>query len=821
MRILIAGIAATLVMTACQGGRDGDISSAPSEGQGTGNGNGGPYEVSIRRSEYGIPHIKAEDFNSLAYGYGYAFASDNICVIADSYVTVNAHRSRYFGPDESYVFQGNGLTINNLQSDLVFQQIIDEGRIEELLKQPPPAGPRQEVVEAIKGYVDGYNRYLAEVGVDNLPDPTCRGQDWVRPITEIDAYRRFYQLAMLASTGVAFDGIAEAAPLIDAKSQAASAEKTGELIEALGQKFMDLSIGSNAIALGSGATENGKGMLLGNPHFPWHGSERFYQMHLTIPGEVNVSGGGLFGVPLVLVGYTDSMAWSHTVSTAYRFTPFELKLVPGDPTSYLVDGQPEAMIAHDVSIEVLNGDGNLETYTQTLYSTRYGPIFTSVFGLPLFPWTPTTAYALGDVNATNFRYLNHFFEINQAHSSAEALEILERNQGIPWVNTIVSDREGRALYADISVVPNVPDDKAISCGAPLGVATFAAIGLPVLDGSRSDCAWDIDEDAVQPGAIGPANMPRLFRDDYVINSNDSYWLSNPDEPLTGYARIIGIEDSPRNLRTRIGIQMIQEQLADGGSFSRQDMQDLVFNNRNYSGEMWRDQLLSFCTANVTGQALSSSGPVSIENACDVLANWDLHDNLDSSGAMLWRRFSSILLGNFSLPQGSQGSQGLDPAMFLTPFDPSDPVNTPNGLNVVSPLVQQAFGDALVELNSAGVPFDAPLRGYQFAQRGDEQVPVHGGPGTIGVFNAINAIWTPDRGYIDMRHGSSYVQVVSFNDTDCPDARTILTYSNSTNPESPHYADQTRLYAEKQWVEPPFCEDDVAAATLSEIRLVAE
>ena len=36
-------------------------------------------------------------------------------------------------------------------------------------------------------------------------------------------------------------------------------------------------------------------------------------------------------------------------------------------------------------------------------------MFTSLLGLPLFPWTPATAYAMGDVNADNFRYLNHFF----------------------------------------------------------------------------------------------------------------------------------------------------------------------------------------------------------------------------------------------------------------------------------------------------------------------------------------------------------------------------------------------------------------------------
>ena len=39
-------------------------------------------------------------------------------------------------------------------------------------------------------------------------------------------------------------------------------------------------IGSNAYGFGSEATENGRGLVLGNPHFPWDGSERLYQAHL-------------------------------------------------------------------------------------------------------------------------------------------------------------------------------------------------------------------------------------------------------------------------------------------------------------------------------------------------------------------------------------------------------------------------------------------------------------------------------------------------------------------------------------------------------------
>ncbi|MBK5116485.1 MAG: penicillin acylase family protein, partial [Thermoleophilia bacterium] len=37
---------------------------------------------------------------------------------------------------------------------------------------------------------------------------------------------------------------------------------------------------------------------------------------------------------------------------------------------------------------------------------------------------------------------------------------------------------------------------------------------------------------------------------------------------------------------------------------------------------------------------------------------------------------------------------------------------------------------------------------------------------------------------------------------------ILTYSLSENPESPHYSDQTRMFSNKKWINPPFCAKEV-------------
>jgi acyl-homoserine-lactone acylase len=43
---------------------------------------------------------------------------------------------------------------------------------------------------------------------------------------------------------------------------------------------------------------------------------------------------------------------------------------------------------------------------------------------------------------------------------------------------------------------------------------------------------------------------------------------------------------------------------------------------------------------------------------------------------------------------------------------------------------------------------------------------------------------------------------------------VLTYSQSSDPASPHYADLTALYSSKGWNALPFCTDAIEAATIS-------
>ena len=167
---------------------------------------------------------------------------------------------------------------------------------------------------------------------------------------------------MVYAQGSAANGIVSAQPGARRTTTAGSTE--------------DRNIGSNAIAFGGAATENGMGLSLANPHLPWHASDlRLWQSHLTIPGRLDASGAAVVGVPLMWIGHNATMAWSGTAADNTRtYTLFQLRLSPESPTTYLVDGKPEAMRRADVSVVVRQSDGSSRTVTQPQWWTRYGPV---------------------------------------------------------------------------------------------------------------------------------------------------------------------------------------------------------------------------------------------------------------------------------------------------------------------------------------------------------------------------------------------------------------------------------------------------------------
>ncbi|MEV7544338.1 penicillin acylase family protein [Streptomyces sp. NPDC089915] len=774
---------------------------------------GGGLSAVIRYTENGIPHIWARDYARLGFGTGWAQAADQVCVLADGFVTVSGERSRWFGPDAATDYSLSSAS-RNLSSDLYFKGVRESGTVERLLAAPAPAGPSGPLRELMRGWAAGYDAWLAQ---NRITDPACAGAAWVRPVTATDVAARALAVSVLGGQGRAVDGITAALPPgpgpaartavpggpdADGPDPGAAAEAARRLFDT-----SRYDMGSNAVAFAGSTTANGRGLLLGNPHYPWQGGRRFWQAQQTIPGELNVSGASLLGTPVVNIGFTEKVAWSHTVATGTPVSVHRLSLVPGDPTAYLVDGKPERMTERRVTVEVAGG----APVTRGQWWTRYGPVVTTLGpGLPL-PWTGAEAYALNDPNAVNLRGSDTALALARAGSVAGIQDALRRTQGLPWVNTVAADSAGGTLFTQSQVLPRITDELAARCSTPLGRATYPASGLAVLDGSRGDCALGSDPDAVQPGVFGPGRAPVLRDAPYAENSNDSAWLANADRPLTGYERVWGDVSAPRSTRTRGALEDVSA-MAARGRLTVGDLQRQQYADRVPAGDLAAADAARACAELPGGSATGSDGgAVDVSAACGVLAGWDRTADSTSRGALLFDRFWRRLTASTPARE-----------LWLVPFSAADPVRTPRTLNRAAPGVGRALADTVAELRAAGIALDAPLGEHQFVVRDGRRLPVGGGTEALGVWNKIEAPWNAAAGgYAEVVHGSSHIQAVGWDGSRCPVARTVLTYSQSADPTSPFHADQTRLFSRERWVTSRFCERDVLASPALRVVVPSE
>ncbi|MDC0769891.1 penicillin acylase family protein [Streptomyces sp. HD] len=770
----------------------------------------GGMSAVVRYTEYGIPHIVAGDYKSLGFGTGWAQAADQVCTLADGFVTVRGERARFFGPDAATDFSLSSAA-TNLSSDLYFRGVRRARTVQKLLAEPAPRGPSRQVKDLIGGFAAGYNAWLKQ---NPITDPACKGAAWVRSVTALDVAARFYAIAVLGGQGGAVDDITSAQPPTGsaARAKGTAGTATGPDAEALIRAVRERTaesadMGSNAVAFRGDTTADGRGLLLGNPHYPWHGGRRFWQAQQTIPGELNVAGASLLGSPTISIGYNAHMAWSHTVSTGVPFNLHRLTLDPADPTVYVVDGKRHRMTKRTVTVAVKDG----APVTRTQWWTRYGPVVASTDSeLPL-PWTSTTAYALNDPNASNMRFADTSLDFGKARGTADVLASLTRHQGLPWVNTIAADSSGHSLYTQSQVLPRITNDLAARCSTDLGKATYPAAGLAVLDGSRGDCAPGSDGDAVQSGIFGPARMPTLRDAPYAENSNDSAWLANADRPLTGYERVFGNIGTQRSMRTRGAIADVAA-MAERGGLTVRDLERQQFVNRVPAGDLAAADVAKACAALPGGTATGSDGKaVDVTEACPVLAAWDRTADAGSRGALLFDRFWRKL--SAKVPSAQR---------WKVPFSAADPVRTPNTLNTDAPGFATALADAVAELRAAGIALDSRLGEHQVVVRNGQRIPVPGGAEGLGVWNKVEPVWDQARGgYSEVTTGSSHIQAVGWDGSRCPVARTLLTYSQSSNPNSPHFSDQTRLFSGEKWVTARFCEKDILASPALKIVHVRE
>ncbi|OKY27744.1 acylase [Thalassotalea sp. PP2-459] len=774
----------------------------------------GMLSANIRWTDYGVPHVKADNLESLAYGVGYAYAKDNICILADQVVKYNSQRSMYFGPDLN---PGSGDS-EHLINDFGYLALGIRKQAEQHFN-----GMSENSRALLTGYAAGYNKYLSD-NTDDV-DLSCAGQPWLQPITNIDVLTYSLGVALLPGAANFLGPMFLAAPpgesyLPYPKAANASASSIKYAPKVKMPERNPLDLGSNGWGLGKDKTENGKGMVLANPHFPHTGNLRFWQFHSIIPEHMNVMGGSLSGMPgVVNIGFNDNVAWTHTFSTAEHFVVYQLTLdgsLPGN--NQVIDGAPRAIEEQELVIDVAVAPGQTIKLAKKSYSTVQGPMIVVPGN---FEWSASGAYAIKDANLGNFDIVDHWLAMNVASNMDEFKQAFKSHDGVIFNNTMSADKEGNVFYIDDSTVPNLSDTAIHELTTnPLLIGAKQLAGFTVLPGHISAFVYE--------GAVPYDNAPKYEGSDYVQNSNDSFWLTNAESPITGVSPLYGQVGNQQSLRSRMAHKLLADAAGDDGLFTIEEVENALLGNRNYLGEAVLTDLLAACTE----QGSTPVNGTDISAGCGALSAWDGTMNLNSSAAHLFREFA------FQFSTSPQWS---------VPFNVEDPINTPNTLASNTTILAH-FATAIEKVQQAGIALDATLGQVQFVERSlpngqasGVKYPwggAHNIEGGFNVFNnrrhtANNGTLLPNHGYetqdntsilsteaggYHIGYGSSWMTVVNFTD-EGPKAKGLLTYSQSRAYGTEHSADQTQLYSMEPQLRPlRFTESEIEANKINEITI---
>ncbi|MEM6931448.1 MAG: penicillin acylase family protein, partial [Myxococcota bacterium] len=401
-------------------------------------------------------------------------------------------------------------------------------------------------------------------------------------------------------------------------------------------------------------------------------------------------------------------------------------------------------------------------------------------------------------------------------------------QGVPWVHTMYADRDGNAFYVDSAAAPNVTEQAWQNWQDELQVnplaQDFAGIGVWVLDGGDPDNQWVDDPRAAIDGLVPYDDAPRLVRDDFIMNANENYWATNLADPISGVNRIYGPPEDRLSPRTKMNIRYLTEENGASGDdfkFSLEELATAAIDGRASIAEDLKDQVVARCTG--ADPVTVGDDTVDLTQACTILGAWDGQTSVDSVGGHIWREY---VLTNVS-GQDLEGAGRL----YADEWDIEDPIYTPNTL-IAAPaegpdpvLVDLAV--AVLRLQGAGVELDARLGDIQFYERHGERYARPGGQqpeGHIAIADfggipdirldydvpppAINGRSDLREGGYRLNNGNSFVMALEFTD-DGPNARAILTYSQSASVNSPHVSDQLEVYARGEMRDVKFTEDDIA------------
>ena len=525
-------------------------------------------------------------------------------------------------------------------------------------------------------------------------------------------------------------------------------------------------------------SKSGKPLLANDPHLAFGAPGFWYLARLKTPAH-DIAGATAAGLPLVVIGHNEHIAWGFTTTTADVEDLFVEKVDPADPGRYMTPDGSAPFVTRREKILVRGG----KAVTLTVRATRHGPVLSDV--LP--PGAADPGYVLA---------LSATFLLPQDRG-AEALWRVDRAADWPSFRAAWRGFVGpmqNTVYAD--------DSGTIGFIAP-GLVPIRRRGdgwMPV-PGWTGEYDWKgfIPFDQL-PQAINPRSGRFVSANNKIVPDTYPYFLSRDWDLPNRAERIDALLD-------KTPVQSPASSAAiDADTFS-----------------LMAQQLVPLMTGISPADAASRA-------ALQILRRWNFHMDRDAVAPLLFtawlRQFShAVLFGRFGdtiADYWNLKPQVMKAVLTRRPDWCADPKRP--GTETCAIRLEAALHAALAELRAAyGDDMDRWLWGRahiaHFANPVFSQIPVLRGwfdpsiatPGSYDTVNRGPSVIRDARQPFAQVFGAG-LRIIT--DLSAPqDSQMIITTGQSGNPLSRHFADLIGRWRDFDWLRPG------CAAAVSTLELV--
>ena len=361
--------------------------------------------VEIRRTAFGVPHIRADDLEAAAYALAWVQLEDHGPRVALGLLRGRGEMGLWFGRD-------------SMESDFRAQRTYAIA----VEKYPLLDQDTRDIYE---GFAQGANRYI-ELNPDKFPPGFAPG------FTGYDIAARDVSTANPAQAARRF-----LASLEPRQRRTRAADPDTSSSDAIEE-------GSNAWAFAPSRTKSGRAILVRNPHLSW--TAGYYEAHVIVPGVLDFYGdfriGGPFGV---IGGFNRHLGFATTNNAPDLEEIYALDVDSLRPDHYLFEGTSVPLQRELVTVRYRNGPG-ISTETREYWRTPLGPVVHRSGGKIYI----VRAAAEGDNRAGE-----QFLRMMRAQSLAEWKEAMRMRARVTS-NFTYADRDGNIFYVWNGSTPALP-----------------------------------------------------------------------------------------------------------------------------------------------------------------------------------------------------------------------------------------------------------------------------------------------------------------------------------------------------------------------------